>query len=169
MLHINETIDVFCKEVNHIELEVLNMLEQTCMYTGETQQDGDFLGRYLLVSFGIFWKFSKDTKRYQKIPGIFWYLWKISKRYQVSFSIFWKFSKDTKRYLVSFGIFWYLFNRFKRYQKIPQDITRYHMIPHDVTKSCFLKQISAKPFGEIRVLIPRLALDPDFLFVFWSC
>ena len=68
MLHINETIDVFCKEVNHIELEVLNMLEQTCMYTGETQQDGDFLGRYLLVSFGIFWKFSKDTKRYQKIP-----------------------------------------------------------------------------------------------------
>ena len=135
MLHINETIDVFCKEVNHIELEVLNMLEQTCMYTGETQQDGDFLGRYLLVSFGNFQKIPKDT----------WYL-------LVSFGIFSTGSKDTKRY-----------------QKIPQDITRYHMIPHDVTKSCFLKQISAKPFGEIRVLIPRLALDPDFLFVFWSC
>ena len=168
MLHINETIDVFCKEVNHIELEVLNMLEQTCMYTGETQQDGDFLGRYLLVSFGIFWKFSKDTKRYQKIPGIFWYLWKISKRYQVSlvsFGNFQKIPKDTWYLLVSFQ----QVQKIPKIQKIPQDITRYHMIPHDVTKSCFLKQISAKPFGEIRALIPRLALDPDCLFVFWSC
>ena len=77
---------------------------------------GDFLGRYLLVSFGIFWTCWKDTKRYL-----------------VSFGIFWKFPKDTKRYLVSFGIFWYLFNRFKRYQKIPKDTSRYHKIPHDTT------------------------------------
>ena len=35
------------------------------------------------------------------------------------------------------------------------------MIPQNLV---FLKQISSKPFGEIRVLIPRLALDPAFLF-----
>ena len=124
---------------------------------------------YLLVSFGNFQKIPKDTKRYQVSFGIFGKFPKDTRYLLVSFGNFQKIPKDTWYLLVSFGIFSTGSKDTKRYQKIPQDITRYHMIPHDVTKSCFLKQISAKPFGEIRVLIPRLALDPDFLFVFWSC